>query len=81
MKRSSCRRLEELERRQAAAEQEIRDRAAAQSGAGKIREFMRAWKVDPLGGESQAEAFARALGFSTRELKDLLQSRVHETDS
>jgi hypothetical protein len=76
MKKNIYRRLEELERIQAAA---LRARAqrAAPSGADVVRELMSKFGIETVPGGSQADAFARALGISNLELKDLLRARAY----
>ena len=41
---------------------------------------MRHNAIEPLPGESQADAFARFLGISSRELADRLRERSNEAD-
>jgi hypothetical protein len=76
MKKNIYRRLEELERIQAAA---VRAKAqyAEPSSADVARELMSKFGVEPLPGESQAGALARAAGISNLELKDLLRARAN----
>ena len=73
MKQNIHKRLEELERLHAADLRETADRAAAPSAMDWFRETMRHNAIGPLPGESQADAFARFLGISSRELADRLQ--------
>lgn len=80
MKQNIHKRLEELERLHAADLRETADRAAAQSAMDWFRETMRHNAIGPLAGESQADAFARFLGISSRELADRLRERSNEAD-
>ena len=80
MKQNIHKRLEELERLHAADLQASADRAAAQFAAEEFQAMMRQYAIEPLPGESQADAFARFLGISSRELADLLRERSNETD-
>jgi hypothetical protein len=80
MKQNLCKRLKELERIHAADLRETADRAAAQSAMDWFRETMRECGIEPLPTESQADAFARFLGISSRELADRLRERSNEAD-
>jgi hypothetical protein len=80
MRQNICKRLKELERIHAADLQATADRAAAQSAMDWFREMMRQYAIEPLLGESQADAFARFLGISSRELADRLRERSREAN-
>jgi hypothetical protein len=77
MRLNIYRRLEELERIHAADLRVSADRAVAQSVRKWIQDTMRDNAIEPLPGESQADAFARVLGISNRELADLLRARAN----
>jgi hypothetical protein len=81
MKQNIYKRLEELESMHAAIVQTIAHRADSQSAVEAFQAMMREYAIEPLPGESQADAFARALRISTRELADLLRRRSHGADS
>ena len=80
MKQNIYKRLEELERVHAADLQASADRAASSFAMDWFRETMRHNAIAPLLGESRADAFARFLGISSRELVDRLRERSNETD-
>lgn len=80
MKQDIYKRLEELERVHAADLQASADPAAAQLAVEGFQAMMRQYAIEPLSGESRADAFARALGISSRELADLLRKRSNEAD-
>jgi hypothetical protein len=70
------RKLEQLERINAAARQAEAYRTAP-SGTEVMGALLSGYAVEQLPGESRAETLARAAGISTRELKDLLCERAH----
>jgi hypothetical protein len=81
MKQNIYKRLEELERVRAADLQASADRAAAQLVVEGFQAMMRQYAIEPLPSESRADAFARVLGISSRELADLPRKRSNEADS
>jgi hypothetical protein len=64
--------LEGLERTQAVGRQESARRNGP-SGADVMRALLGRYAIEPLPGESRAEALARGAEITTRELKDLLR--------
>jgi hypothetical protein len=80
VKQNIYKRLEELERVRAADLQASADRAAAQLAVEGFQAMMRQYAIAPLPSESRADAFARVLGISSRELADLPRKRSNEAD-
>ena len=76
MRQAFYRKLEQLERINAAARQAEAYRTAP-SGAEVMRTHLSRYAGEPVPGESRAETLAHAAGISTRELKDLLWERGH----
>jgi hypothetical protein len=80
MKKNTYRRLEELERLNAAVLETRAYRLAGQSGEDWLREVEINYGIKQLAGESRADALARSFGVSSRELKDLLYRRCSASD-
>lgn len=75
MRQSVFRMLERLERNQAVTRQDSARRNGP-SGADVMQALLGRYAIEPLPGESRAEALARGAEISTRELKDLLRERA-----
>jgi len=81
MRQKLCRRLEELEKINAAAAQRTDSRASADSAIETIRTILRTNNFQAEPTESLAQTFARFLGITSRELDERLMQRSYGNQS